>query len=196
MSLPHVILGFLHYAPASGYELKKTFDATVRHFWPADQSQIYRTLAQLVDDGHAETEEIVQSGKPNKKVYSITPAGEKELRGWLRAAPDAAASRNPALVRLFFLGNLGNDAILPMLDAAEERLRAELQTYASVPDLVREHAAFSVTKRERFFWMLTLEYGLAVTRAELDWIASIKKRLKKKSYTNVFATPRRRRVLK
>ena len=83
-----------------------------------------------------------------------------------------------------------------MLDAEEERLRAELQAYDAVPAQLPEQTAFSVTKREQFFWMLTLEYGLAVTRAELDWIASIKKRLKKKSYTNVFATPRRRRVLK
>jgi DNA-binding PadR family transcriptional regulator len=194
MSLPHIILGFLHYAPASGYDLKKTFDVTVRHFWPADQSQIYRTLAQLVEKGSAEVEEIVQTGKPNRKVYRITQAGAKELRYWLRAAPSEAPTRNPALVRLFFLGNLGNEAVIGMLDAAEEGLLTALHEYANVPELVQDDAAFTVSKRERFFWMLTLEYGLAVTRAELEWIRSIRKRLKRKSYKNVFSEARRRRL--
>ena len=45
MSLDHAILGFLNYKPLSGYDLKKVFDSSVRHFWYADQSQIYRTLS-------------------------------------------------------------------------------------------------------------------------------------------------------
>ena len=47
MSLEYAILGFLNYLPLSGYDLKKMFDTSVQHFWPADQSQIYRTLARL-----------------------------------------------------------------------------------------------------------------------------------------------------
>ncbi len=47
MSLKHAILGFLELSPFSGYDLKKAFDGSVQHFWPADQAQIYRTLNQL-----------------------------------------------------------------------------------------------------------------------------------------------------
>ena len=46
MSLEHAILGFLTYRPMSGYDLKKFFDESVRHFWSAPQSQIYRTLGR------------------------------------------------------------------------------------------------------------------------------------------------------
>ena len=53
MSLEYAILGFLNYQPFSGYDLKKLFDTSVRHFWPADQSQIYRTLARLTEQGLA-----------------------------------------------------------------------------------------------------------------------------------------------
>ena len=51
MSLEYAILGFLKDHPSSGYDLKKIFDISVRHFWPADQSQIYRTLAQMNNKG-------------------------------------------------------------------------------------------------------------------------------------------------
>ncbi len=49
MSLEYAILGFLNYHPYTGYDLKKIFDTSIRHFWPADQSQIYRTLARLTE---------------------------------------------------------------------------------------------------------------------------------------------------
>ena len=39
MSLEYAILGFLNYHPYTGYDLKKIFDTSIRHFWPADQSQ-------------------------------------------------------------------------------------------------------------------------------------------------------------
>jgi PadR family transcriptional regulator, regulatory protein AphA len=47
MSLKYAILGFLSLAPLSGYDLKKSFDRSLGHLWPADQSQIYRTLSQM-----------------------------------------------------------------------------------------------------------------------------------------------------
>jgi PadR family transcriptional regulator, regulatory protein AphA len=56
MSLDYAILGFLNYHPYTGYDLKKIFDSSVHHFWSADQSQIYRTLARLTDQGLARME--------------------------------------------------------------------------------------------------------------------------------------------
>ena len=74
MSLEHAILGFLHYAPSSGYDLKKAFDTSVRHFWPADQSQIYRTLARMTEREWVKVEVISQEDRPSRKVYHITEA--------------------------------------------------------------------------------------------------------------------------
>ena len=39
MSLEYAILGFLNYRPLSGYDLKKVFDNSVRHFWPIHSSK-------------------------------------------------------------------------------------------------------------------------------------------------------------
>ena len=73
MSLEFALLGFLSYHPYTGYDLKKIFDTSIRHFWPADQSQIYRTLARLTSRGLAEMEKIPQEDRPDRKVYHITP---------------------------------------------------------------------------------------------------------------------------
>lgn len=60
MSLEYAILGFLNYKPQSGYDLKKIFDTSVRHFWAADQSQIYRILTRLTERGLVEMSVIEQ----------------------------------------------------------------------------------------------------------------------------------------
>ena len=84
MSLEHAIQGFLTCRPLSGYDLKKFFDETVRHFWSAPQSQIYRTLARMAETGWVEMERIKQEDRPDRKVYHVTGEGRDELRRWLR----------------------------------------------------------------------------------------------------------------
>ena len=86
MSLDHAILGFLQYGPASGYDLKAIFDLSVQHFWPADQSQIYRTLSRMEADGWVSAQTVAQDGRPDKKVYSVSARGRSELHDWLGTA--------------------------------------------------------------------------------------------------------------
>ena len=82
MSLEYAILGFLNYRPLSGYDLKKVFDNSVRHFWPADQSQIYRTLARLAEQGYVE-QEIVS--RPRSSQTARNTASRRSARR--RCAP-------------------------------------------------------------------------------------------------------------
>ena len=71
LSLKHAILGFLSIKSLTGYELKKAFDRSVDHFWPADQSQIYRTLSRLVEEGFLTVEEIEIESRLNQKRYFV-----------------------------------------------------------------------------------------------------------------------------
>src|SRR5918994_124896 len=85
MSLRHAILGFLSVQPMSGYDLRKTFAASVGHFWTADQAQIYRTLARLMADRLVKAHHIEQRGKPDRNEHLLTDAGRRELAAWLAA---------------------------------------------------------------------------------------------------------------
>ena len=116
MSLEHAILGFLNYKPLSGYDLKKTFDASVRHFWPADQSQIYRTLSRLQEEGKTSVEVVDQADRPDRKVYHITPAGKQELLRWLGSTLEVEPARSPQMIQVFFAANLPDEAILKLFE--------------------------------------------------------------------------------
>jgi PadR family transcriptional regulator AphA len=178
VSLQHAILGFLNYKPFSGYDLKKTFDISVHHFWPADQSQIYRTLAQLEDEGLAEVQIIPQEDRPTRKVYSITDTGREELRHWLTTPLPHSPARSAALIQVFFAGQLTDEEILAMFEQEVSYWRELLDGYDQVAEVSQAYADMAGSPREYFFWMLTPESGMTIGRAHLAWLESVIRRIK------------------
>jgi len=165
MSLEYAILGFLNYHPYTGYDLKKTFDKSVRHFWPADQSQIYRTLSRLTDQGFVEMERSRQADRPDRKVYHITPAGRAALLAWLAGPPPLHEPRSAPLIQVFFMAQLADEEILQRFEGYAQVMRMFLDRYEQVPADVQEIYTDVQSERERFFWLLTLESGIANMRS-------------------------------
>jgi DNA-binding PadR family transcriptional regulator len=177
MSLDYAILGFLNYSAMSGYDLKKVFDVSVQHFWPADQSQIYRTLGRLEGKQWVKVETVRQKVRPDRKVYHITDVGRKELRRWLIAALPPAEFRDPAQIQVFFAGQLKDREILEMFERMASKLREELAQYEKIPIASAPFRDVGMP-RENFFWMLTLESGMSAARAQLRWVESVIRRIR------------------
>lgn len=168
MSLAHAILGLLTVAPMTGYDLKtQAFDNTIAHFWQADQAQIYRTLSAMVDDGWVESTLEVQEGRPNRKVYHITDAGREELRRWLHTEQPLPVYREPFLVQMFFAGALDTATILDHIARQRKGHEARLAQYQRIPIPPLGDPSLD---RNRTFWRLTLELGMAIERAYLTWL--------------------------
>jgi PadR family transcriptional regulator AphA len=182
MSLEHAILGFLNYGPFSGYDLKKVFDVSVQHFWPADQSQIYRTLTRLEEQGWAEMEVVEQEDRPDRKVYRITDAGKEELRHWLTTPLQPKDIREPGLIQVFFAGQLDDEEILEMFERIAGKLRELLARYDRVPEESDRYVETVGSPREVFFWILTLECGVSAARAQLKWVESVIRRIQNKEH--------------
>lgn len=178
MSLEHAILGFLQYHPLSGYDLKKVFDASVRHFWPADQAQIYRSLARLAEQGWASPEKIEQEVRPDRKVYHITDAGRAELRAWLALPLPPADHRSAELVQVFFAGQLSDHEILAIFERAAEQTRAMLEHYGRLPREPSAYASVVGSPRELYCWLLTLDCGVAGAECQLAWLEGVIARIK------------------
>ena len=177
MSLDHAILGFLNYSPLSGYDLKKVFDSSVRHFWPADQSQIYRTLSRQVDQGWLEMEVVEQSDYPTRKVYHITDSGHEELVHWLTGPAPDKASRSAALVQVFFMGQAEDELILEKFEAYAHMMQAALAHFEELTNGLVSNLPETNT-REHFFWLQTVDLGIRTTRANLEWAENIAQLLK------------------
>jgi PadR family transcriptional regulator, regulatory protein AphA len=173
MSLEHAILGFLSYRPFSGYDLKKIFDTSVRHFWYADQSQIYRTLAHMTEQGLTEIEVVEQSDRPDRKLYHITPAGLQELRSWLLGPFPVDQAHSGPLIQVFFSGKLSDEEALVKFQEAAAIFRGVLEMYTAVPVAVEEYTKIVGSAREAYFWTSTLDLGIETMKTQLAWAERI-----------------------
>ena len=116
----------------SGYELAKTFDASIGFFWKADHQQIYRELSKLRDRGHIEGHEVVQSGKPNKLVYTLTPEGRAALRHWAARPSSPPSIKDDLLVRLCALDSVDIEPLRADLMARLEHHRDRFARYERI----------------------------------------------------------------
>lgn len=178
MSLEHAILGFLQYRSLTGYDLKKIFDTSVRHFWPADQSQIYRTLSKLEENGLAEKEIVHQEDRPDRKVYQITDTGREELNSWLGTPMQFGEHRSAPLIQVFFAGQLSDEEVLKIFERAAGFVRKGLEQYDLISENMADYSEYVDSPREFYFWMLTLEAGKASAKANLKWMESVIQRIK------------------
>jgi PadR family transcriptional regulator AphA len=188
MSLEIAILGFLNYQPLSGYDLKKVFDRTVQHFWHADQSQIYRTLSRLTDESLVKVEIVEQSDRPDRKVYSITPAGTKKLHQELSAPFPQGVSHSAPLVQVFFSGQIPDEKVIEKLKESLTGMRQQMAQFNQIPEMVREFADIVDSKRELFYWFLTLEFGKQSLQMNIDWLESVINRIEQQNYTTEFGS--------
>lgn len=182
MSLKHAILGFLSYQSMSGYDLKKAFDTSVRHFWPADQSQIYRTLSQLEGENLVEKEVIPREDRLDLKIYHITQAGSGELQRWLTTPLPEEDDREPLLVQIFFGGLVTDEAMLTLLDHQIQQAQDRLAIYETIYRAGLERLESFDQPRFGFFTILTLEYGIQSNQVGLDWLQQVRRRVAQKNF--------------
>ncbi len=88
MSLSHSILGFLSYQSMTGTIWPRHLVPLSGFFWYAQTSQIYLELNKLEKKEFVSCEIIIQTEKPSKKLYSITPKGKDEFLHWLSKEND------------------------------------------------------------------------------------------------------------
>jgi PadR family transcriptional regulator AphA len=169
MSLKYAILGLLNVMPMTGYDLKhQAFDATVRHFWPADQSQIYRTLNQLASESLVTATVVAQDERPDRKVYAITVAGQAVLTEWLKTDQALPTLRDPLLVQLFFGQELPRADLLRLVEQQLAAHQAQLAIFGQIPI---PPAASRPDDRWLALQHLTLDFGLALEQAYVSWLA-------------------------
>lgn len=97
-----VILGLLMEKPHSGYDINENFKRIFSHFFDGGYGMIYPTLRNLEKDGEIVKEVIVQEGKPNKNVYTITSKGRESFQEYLNSKVKPDVLQSDFLMRMFF----------------------------------------------------------------------------------------------
>jgi DNA-binding PadR family transcriptional regulator len=175
-TLHYIILGLLGAHPMSGYDIKRAFDRSLATYWNAGNSQIYTTLKTLAARKLVSSETIQQEGRPNRRVYSLPPAGRAALDAWLAEPVPSRFTKDEFLTRLFFCGQTSDAIALRHLEEHEEALHAQL---ADMERALRDYGD-RPTRRPRLlhYQMLVREYKQALLQTDLEVTRSAIARLR------------------
>jgi DNA-binding PadR family transcriptional regulator len=180
MSVKYAMLGILAQKDLHGYELKSSFDEKVGEFWSLNYGQIYSTLDRLEKEDLVTHDRQAQDKRPDRKIYSITKKGRKELDEWLAAPINRVrALRDEFFIKLVFTGK---DNPGPVLDLIEKQKALYLRQMNHLT-----HQKVALKKKTRDLAALTTELlmdaGLFHAEADIKWLtlceAKIKAMMKK-----------------
>ncbi|CAJ1001709.1 MULTISPECIES: PadR family transcriptional regulator [Bacillales] len=163
MDVKTIILGFLSYTEMSGYDIKQAFSNSIGFFYDASFGAIYPALRKLEDEGYVTKREVIQSGKPNKILYSITEAGREAFRKEMLTPILPPVLRSDMLVKIFFGKSRTPEEQRELMQDCLEMQRDLLKhTRHSYQDL-QQH----LDEYQRFCWEYTIHH-LETTIAFLE----------------------------
>lgn len=108
------VLGMLSFGEElSGYDLKKWADWSLRFFyWAPSYSQIYGELRKLEDFGFATSRVVNKDDVRGKRLYRITPEGERAVARWAAEAPVEPVVLKHGVMLRMWLGHASDPALL------------------------------------------------------------------------------------
>lgn len=126
MSLPSLVLGAVIEKSQSGYDVHKTYcNESGINLWPASHQQVYRECNKMQAKGLMDVQLIPQSGKPDRKVYTTTEAGNEEMINMMLDSLRPQKVRSSHAVSLMFLPHFSSTVKAKFWEQVEET-RADL----------------------------------------------------------------------
>lgn len=160
MRLP--LLALLAKEPAHGYELKSRLEEILGAAYPTPNiGQIYLTLQRLERAGLVRSQDVVQSDRPNKRVYEVTPSGREAVDAWLEAPSDGPRVRDDFFMKLA-LGPLSGD--VDRLGLINRQRRYYLAQVRELAALAAENTEGNPIAR------LLADGAMLHVQADLDWL--------------------------
>lgn len=141
MNVRTLCLGILSTGDASGYEIKKDIEEGLfSNFIDASYGSIYPALTQLAAEGLVTVRAETQTGKPDKKVYTVTEAGQHGLARSIAVVPHKDKYKSEFLFQMLLQQYITPDVILIAIDKQLADLRADLARIAECRSCQQPHA--------------------------------------------------------
>ncbi|MEU1199745.1 PadR family transcriptional regulator [Streptomyces sp. NPDC005813] len=169
MPLHHAVLALLTQRPSHGYELKAQFEETIGPQWGGlNIGHLYQILERLVRDGYVTRSQVAQPDRPDKNLYTLTPAGNAEVRAWATTASVRTGGfRDEVFLKLLGAVALGSEALGALIETQRQTYLSEL---AGLAQQRRAHAGEPLVA-------LLVDAAIAHTKADLGLLDSAERHL-------------------
>lgn len=168
MALEHALLVALREQPASGLDLAKRFGRSIGFFWSATHQQIYKVLGRMDADGWVDVTEVAQTGRADKKVYEVSPAGREVLAAWLAEPTETQALRSEIAVKLRGASFGDRAAVLDVVRANLADHATRLDHYQQL--MKRDHPEPGALSGRDLDQYLVLRGGIRLEEFWIDWL--------------------------
>jgi DNA-binding PadR family transcriptional regulator len=159
-SAEYAVLGTLMPGPKHGYEILQFLNSALESTWQVSPSQLYMLLKRLEQHGMLQSNIKTQETRPSKRVFSLTPTGEKIFLSWLHnPSRHVRDLRIEFLARLFFFHRLS-------LEGADDLIEAQVQVLKRIMDKIRKREK---TERDPYK-KLVLSSKIATIDSWLQWL--------------------------
>jgi DNA-binding PadR family transcriptional regulator len=160
--------------PSTGYDLKKLLDKEGRFMRQRTPlSQIYNTLKRMAEKGWLTYEVEPVDGKPDRKVYSVTPQGFSVFLDWLTAPhkPGFRFQEREVLNKIFFSCFTDDQTILQHLRTELAYRKKQVSTFRPRNRTVAVSPTCGVDpERLQAIVELTHQYGADAVDQYIDWL--------------------------
>lgn len=171
MSLRDAVLAALLEGESSGYELAKDFDASVANFWMATPQQLYRELDRLAEQGLIQARVVHQERRPNKRMFSLTAAGQDAIQQFTTRAPKPSVIRDELMVKVQAADAGNAPAVREFILERLQWATAKLQRYERLRTRMLDGRTEDeyLVQAERIGPYLTLMRGMSFEEENMRW---------------------------
>ncbi len=175
MSVKYAMLGILAEKDLHGYELKSSFDEKVGEFWSLNYGQIYSTLDRLEKEDLVTYDRQAQDKRPDRKIYSITRKGRKELDEWLATPVSRVrALRDEFFIKLVFMDKNNPAPVLELIEKQKAHYLRQMNqlTHQKVALKKKSKDPSAITTE------LLMDAGLFHAEADIKWLTLCEAKIK------------------
>jgi DNA-binding PadR family transcriptional regulator len=165
----YLILGVLAGGELHGYDLYHYLEENLGRIWTLGRSQTYALLSRMEQAGLVAHKRQPQEKRPDRKNFSLTPAGKKLYTHWVKAPVDHIRDLRLAfLAKIYFLEKKDRKSAEKLIQAQQAVCRDKLSLLED-----RTKSAGSLMEQ------LTCDFRQSQARAALDWLEGLQKKMGK-----------------
>ena len=152
-----------------GYELRERLSSGLGDLWRIASSQLYSVLHRLEEKGWIRCSVEPQAGRPDRKVFRITPSGDRAFWSWATTAVGHLRDvRVELLAKVYFLRQLDPNRIGQLIDV-------ELETLTGLRERLRSRER--IASDDKDFGALALAFRVSQLSSTVAWLESNRERL-------------------
>lgn len=151
----------------SGYDMKQFTKEVISNFWNESYGQIYTNLKQLVKEGWITAQEVEESKRPHKTIYTITSKGNDALKEWLCIPISTQVPRDELSLKFFVGPLIPPDVSLQHIVAHREQQQKQLGKLQKAITRMKKEIPDIVPHKE--YWLSGSRLGILVREARIKW---------------------------